>query len=127
MSNIDYRLFVGSENKEPLTPIFKGKKKVLIYPGDLNDNVKSCINKARNNTKGQKSGLRRYIFRYNKGTFEYLATRMGQRNGGYNSTPNQTLIQFSVNSSYSGVLTLSAYPLTEVFRYNGIANLDGVS
>jgi len=126
MSNIDYRLFVGSENKEPLTPIFKGKKKVLIYPGDLNDNVKSCINKARNNTKGQKSGLRRYIFRYNKGTFEYLATRMGQRNGGYNSTTNQTLIQFSVNSSYSGVLTLSAYPLTEVFRYNGIANLDGV-
>lgn len=125
MSNIDYRLFVGSENKEPLTPIFKGKKHVLIYPGDLNDSVKGKLNKKRNNTKGQKSGLRRYIFRYNKGTFEYLATRMGQRNGGFNSTPNQTLLEFTVQSNFPSVLTLSAYPLTEVFRYNGIANLDG--
>lgn len=125
MSNIDYRLFVGSENKEPLHPIFKGKKNVLIFPGDLNDGIKAKTNKDRTNPKGQKSGLRRYILRYNKGTFEYLATRMGQRNGGYNSTPNQTLLQFTVQSSYAGVLTLSAYPLTEDFRYNGVVNLDG--
>ena len=124
MSNIDYRLFVGSENKEPLPPIFKGKKHVLIYPGDLNDNVKAKLNKNRTNGRGQKSGLRRYIFRYNKGTFEYLATRFGQRNGGFNSTPNQTLIQFTVDSSFSNIPTLSAFPTTEQFRYNGVISFD---
>jgi len=125
MNNTDYRLFVGSENKEPLPPIFKGKKHVLIYPGDLNDNIKSKLNKSRDNSKGQKSGLRRYVFRHNKGTFEYLATRFGQRNGGNNSTPNQTRLLFKIESSYPTVATLSAYPVAFELVYNGVANLDG--
>ena len=126
MNNTDYRLFVGSENKEPLPPIFKGKKKVLIYPGDLNDNIKARLNKYRSNGRGQKSGLRRYIFKYNKGTFEYIATRFGQRNGGFNSTPKQTQLLFKIESSYPAVATLSAYPISFPLVYNGVANLDGV-
>ena len=116
MSNTDYRLFIGRENNEPLPPIFKGKKNVLIYPGDLNDNIKAKLNKYRSNGKGQKSGLRRYIFKYVKGTFEYQATRFGQRNGGFNSTLNQTLIQFKVDSSFPDVPTLSAFPVAEQFK-----------
>ncbi|NBO98938.1 MAG: hypothetical protein EBU90_02250 [Proteobacteria bacterium] len=124
MSNIDYRLFIGRENNEPLPPIFKGKKNVLIYPGDLNDNIKAKLNKYRSNGRGQKSGLRRYIFKYVKGTFEYQATRFGQRNGGFNSTLNQTLIQFKVDSSFPDVPTLSAFPVAEQFKYGGVISFD---
>jgi len=123
MNNIDYRLFVGSENKEPLPPIFKGKKQVLIYPGDLNDQIHGKLSSRRKAGKSTKSGLRRYIFRYNKGTFEYLATRMGQRNGGNNSTPNQTFLKIIVPNSFN-VPTLSAYPVQLDFKSKGKVNLD---
>lgn len=132
MNNIDYRLFVGSENQEPLTPVFKGNK-VLIYPGDLNDQIRGKLNLRRRvqdrfgSTKTPtKTGLRRYVFRYNKGTFEYIATRMGQRNGGYNSTPNQTFLRFDVTNGFS-VPTLSAYPISIDLRYKGKVNLDSTS
>jgi hypothetical protein len=99
MSNIDNRLFVGGEDQSPLLPIFKGGRK-LIYPGQLVGG-KGSSNGGKYTYKREralKSGLRRYVFRYENGTFVYLATRKGQRNGGRNIKDSQTSGYFCITS-----------------------------
>jgi len=97
MSYTDNRKFVGAEDLPPLLPIYKGRRK-KIYPGQLalNKNHYKSSGISRN-TNNLNSGLRRYVFRYENGTFVYLATRKGQRNGGFNSKESQTSINFTIN------------------------------
>jgi hypothetical protein len=92
MSNIDNRKFVGGEQQSPLLPIFKGPRAVF-YPGQLACNRGSGSNSSRDRRGSNSqpySALRRYVFRYENGTFVYLATRKGQRNGGRNIKDTQT-------------------------------------
>jgi hypothetical protein len=87
------RKFVGHEEGDALPPIYKGNK-VKIYPGILGKNVKT----GKNVRSRKRYGLRRYVFRYEGDQFVYLATRMGQRNGGNTASPLQTLIAFKINA-----------------------------
>jgi len=91
MENKDNRLFVDGQDQSPLLPIFKGKR-IKIFPGQLiaGSGNASSLNINGRRRGGLKSALRRYVFRYENGTFVYLATRKGQRNGGFNSKPSQT-------------------------------------
>jgi hypothetical protein len=92
--------FVDSDVMEPLPPIFKGKR-IKIYPGNL---AKRTGNVRRSENGGgirgsRRFGLRRYVFRYEGNKFVYLATRKGQRNGGYNSTPQQAPTLFALTAT----------------------------
>lgn len=104
--NLDNRLFVDGEANDPLPPIYKGKKK-RFFPGQMTKNS-ATAGKARKSMKAGKSGLRRYVFRYENGKFVYLATRKGQRNGGYDSKPTQTNLVYDYSGSgISGSATFS--------------------
>jgi len=100
MEKKDYRLFVDSDTMDPLPPIYKGKK-ITIYPGQLvkeanfRDGRTGSAGQFPRSNKSRLSGLRRYIFRYEGDKFVYLATRKGQRNGGFNSKPSQTRISIN--------------------------------
>jgi hypothetical protein len=91
--NFDNRIFVDSGVEEPLPPLFKGGKQ-KFFPGQM---VRHSSKGIRDGSTGQdkfrREGLRRYVFRYENGKFIYLATRKGQRNGGFNSKPTQTNVQ----------------------------------
>jgi len=105
----DNNTFVDSGVMEPLSPIFKGKR-IKIYPGNLakrTGNVRQSDGTIKNR---RRFGLRRYVFRYEGDKFIYLATRKGQRNGGYNSTPQQapTLFRLRVSGGIdTGILSFS--------------------
>jgi hypothetical protein len=97
--NLDNRLFVDSETKEPLPPLFKGKIG-KYYPGQMvrRSSRGMRLNSTFNcNKRSKQSGLRRYVFRYENGKFVYLATRKGQRNGGFDSKPTQTTVKLLLN------------------------------
>lgn len=118
---VDGRLFVGNESSgEPLPPIFKGKK-IKFYPGQMIRNTPRGKARAEKGApfiytaSSKKSGLRRYIFRYENGGFVYLATRKGQRNGGFNSKPSQTTFTFE----YSGPNNLGG---TQTFSLSAVGN-----
>lgn len=108
--NDENRKFVGNEEGKPLPPIYKGKK-VKIYP--------SIIAKNTLTGKGRKSkkryGLRRYVFRFEGNQFVYLATRKGQRNGGFTATPEETSVQFNISA------TVGATAVSEqlIFKFSG--------
>jgi hypothetical protein len=98
----DPRLFTDSELSQPLPPIYKGRD-VLIYPGQLAQYPANGITGSSAKTKigkPKRSGLRRYVFRYEGGKFVYLATRKGQRNGGFTSKNAGT--QLKVNMGTEG-------------------------
>jgi hypothetical protein len=139
MNNQDYRLFTDSDVIDPLPPLYKGRT-ILIYPGQLTKatNAKSGrigYGGNPNIVKSRMLGLRRYIFRYEGNKFVYLATRKGQRNGGLNSKPSQTKInfqlsgpQFSVNRDFAftninddneEIWTESNF---SIIKYNNLAN-----
>jgi hypothetical protein len=66
-----HQQFVDSVVDLDIVPLYKGTS-TTFYPTTITEN------KLRRN-------LRRYIFKYNSnGTFEYIAARQGQRNGGNN-------------------------------------------
>lgn len=115
--NSDPRLFVDSENQEPLPPLFKGRIR-KFYPGQM---VRNTNNGRRYGVYTEerpfkKTGLRRYVFRYENsptgGTFVYLATRKGQRNGGFNSRPNQTTV--GITWIGSGINVASTFSLSAI-------------
>jgi hypothetical protein len=123
--NFDTRLFVDSGVEKPLPPIYKGKLK-KFYPGQMMKNTRKdrIWEISSSNTAGdqKRTGLRRYVFRYENGKFIYLATRKGQRNGGFNSRPSQTslLFQYSgpqINSS--ATFALSATPTEDIYVESG--------
>lgn len=98
MNYKDNRKFVGGEDLDPLLPVFKGNR-AKIYPGQL------AANKGGLNGSGLirrcptlNSCLRRYIFRYENNTFVYLATRKGQRNGGFNIKNTQQYGVFNISA-----------------------------
>ena len=68
MNNIDNTQFVDSDYVY-LPPLWKGSE-ITYYPGW---------------SYSIQTGLRRYVFRHEKDTFKYVATRKGQRNGGKDS------------------------------------------
>jgi hypothetical protein len=122
--NFDNRLFVDSGVSEPLPPLYKGAK-VKFWPGQM----------VRHSSKGQstsyrrlkKTGLRRYVFRYENGKFVYLATRKGQRNGGFNSKPSQTTIRFELTTSTTNYINyfalLSGSNLTSFYKGSENSNI----
>lgn len=96
MNNKDNRKFVGGEDLDPLLPVFKGNR-AKIYPGQL------AVNKGGLGGSGYgrrcptlNSCLRRYVFKYEKDKFVYLATRKGQRNGGFNIKNSQQYGNFNI-------------------------------
>jgi hypothetical protein len=95
------KLFTDSEISEPLPPIYKGRD-VLIYPGQLLQYPAHGNNGLNYLSLGKprRSGLRRYVFRYEGDKFVYLATRKGQRNGGFTSKNAGT--QLKVNMGTEG-------------------------
>jgi len=111
MSDIDNRKFVGGENQSPLLPIFKGPR-AIFYPGQLACNKGNGSNTGpnrRGSNKRPSSALRRYVFRYENGTFVYLATRKGQRNGGRNIKNSQTAGVFTLNAPGAAPDPFSTY------------------
>jgi hypothetical protein len=139
MSKQDYRLFADSDVIEPLPPLYKGNT-IVIYPGQLTKANNAKIGRLGNgeNARAAKSnmlGLRRYIFRYEGDKFVYLATRKGQRNGGFNSKPTQTKITFNIvgpgfnvnrNFSFTEVNDDNEEIWTDsnfsIIKYNNLAN-----
>jgi len=116
MSNIDNRKFVGGEDQSPLLPIFKGNRTVY-YPGQLACNRSSASNTGVSRKRARlSSALRRYVFRYENGTFVYLATRKGQRNGGRNVKDSQTAGSFQLVAN--GALP-APYGISFGFSYSG--------
>jgi hypothetical protein len=121
MSKKDYRLFVDSDIIEPLPPIYKGAL-ITFYPGQLNKAQNPRRGDEGNDkppisTKSKMTGLRRYVFRYEGDKFVYLATRKGQRNGGFNSKPTQRKI--SIGFAIPGISTIIA-PLIRNFSFTEI-------
>lgn len=135
MNKKDYRLFTDSDVIDPLPPIYKGKI-ITMYPGQLNQsrNFTPGAAYAVQNLSSRVSGLRRYIFSYEGEKFRYLATRKGQRNGGFNSKLSQTKItltfvfltttinrQFSfteINNDNEEVWSESSF---SIIKYNSLA------
>lgn len=105
----DPRLFTDSELKEPLPPLYKGRD-VTIWPGQLDQypTQGKTGQDSLNQGKPRRSGLRRYVFRYEGGKFVYLATRKGQRNGGFTSKGAGTTLRIEFiqsGSSNQGIYT----------------------
>lgn len=100
----DTRLFTDSELNEPLPPIYKGKD-ITIWPGQLAQ-YPAHGQTARGAHQGRprRSGLRRYVFKYEGDKFVYLATRKGQRNGGFTSKGAGTNLKIQFSSSLGGLL-----------------------
>lgn len=102
-----YKQFVDSVVDLELCPIYKGNL-VTFYPTTIsigNSNVGS--NKI--------SSLRRYIFRYNSnGSYEFLATRHGQRNGGNNVTLADSQINVTITDPANGFAVLKNQNFTIV-------------
>jgi hypothetical protein len=124
MSDIDNRKFVGGEDQSPLLPIFKGPR-TLFYPGQLACNTGST--KGSGLTRGGSSlssALRRYVFRYENGTFVYLATRKGQRNGGRNVKDSQTAGVFSLVADSALPSSVNTGPLYFSFSGKNASNED---
>lgn len=117
MTSKDTHKFVDSGVDEPLLPIFKGKR-IKIYPGNLAKRTRFRGDRGR-----RRYGLRRYVFRYEGNTFVYLATRMGQRNGGFNKPLQQSSVNFTLKvpaiSESSG-----AFNVNGIFTFAG-NNEDG--
>lgn len=84
MNFFNNKQFVGSNVDTYLPPLFKG----------------DTFQYTPHWSTSKFSGLRRYVFRYEKDTFVYLATRMGQRSGGPSSTTSTFNIQFLVPSFF---------------------------
>ncbi len=139
MSKQDYRLFADSDVIEPLPPLYKGNT-IKIYPGQLTKAQNPKLGRmglaeTAQAARSKMSGLRRYIFRYEGDKFVYLATRKGQRNGGFNSKPTQTKINvnligpgFNINRNFSftevnddneEIWTESNF---SIIKYNNLAN-----
>jgi hypothetical protein len=143
MNKKDYRLFTDSDIMDPLPPIYKGPY-ILFYPGQLSQSLNAKSGKFRSTENGSNPnrtimsrllGLRRYVFRYEGDNFVYLATRKGQRNGGFNSKPTQTRIQLQlagpgfnvgrdfsfteINDDNEEVWTESNF---SIIKYNNLAN-----
>jgi hypothetical protein len=142
MNKKDYRLFTDSDILDPLPPVYKGPY-ITFYPGQLslsmnarNGRIKTTPGNTSNRTViSRMSGLRRYVFRYEGNSFVYLATRKGQRNGGFNSKPTQTKIQLQlagpgfnvgrdfsfteINDDNEEVWTESNF---SIIKYNNFAN-----
>lgn len=111
--NKENRLFVDSEVMEPLPPIFKGKR-IKIYPGMLAKRTRNMTSDG--STAGKRRyGLRRYVFRYEGDKFVYLATRKGQRNGGFTSTPQQSIVELNLRYNNTGGSTA----INDTFSYSG--------
>lgn len=78
----NYQQFVDNVTDVKLPPLYRGAYKTF-YPALIQE-------------KKGSSKLRRYIFKYNaSGTFDFIAVRKGQRNGGNNVKPED--IQYNVN------------------------------
>lgn len=123
MSDIDNRQFVGGEQQSPLLPIFKGSR-TRYYPGQLACNKGSGTNSGEGRSSNRlSSALRRYVFRYENGTFVYLATRKGQRNGGRNVKDTQTAGNFYILAD-SALPTPAGYSLPFSFAGRNASNED---
>lgn len=85
MNNIDNIQFVDFDGVY-LPPLWKGPT-IVFYPGW---------------SKSKHSGLRRYVFRHEKNTFVYLATRKGQRNGGIDSDTPALTIAWTIPGTAEG-------------------------
>jgi hypothetical protein len=102
----DSRLFTDSELSQPLPPIYKGKD-ITIWPGQLAQ-YPAQGNRGINGSymlkqgRPRRSALRRYVFRYEGGKFVYLATRKGQRNGGFTSKGAGTNLNIIFNHNQGG-------------------------
>lgn len=71
-----YKQFVDNVSDIPLPPLYRGAL-ATFYPTTIKE-------------QNGKTKLRRYIFKYNaNGTFEFITTRYGQRNGGNNVRPEE--------------------------------------
>jgi len=99
--NNNNRKFIGNEDKPALLPVYKGARRTY-YPGQLalgKSASRSGIqgNSTKKARRAKNTALRRYVFKYENNTFVYLATRKGQRNGGFDSTPSKTAINVDIN------------------------------
>ena len=124
MSNIDNRQFVGGEHQSPLLPIFKGRR-ATYYPGQLACNKGNGNNTAEGRRSNRlSSALRRYVFRYENGTFVYVATRKGQRNGGRNVKDSQTAGVFTLVADSALPSSVNTGPLYFSFSGKNASNED---
>lgn len=102
-----YKQFVDSVVDLELCPIYKGNL-VTFYP--------TTISIGNSNVGSTKiSNLRRYIFRYNSnGSYEFLATRHGQRNGGNNVTLADSQINVTITDPANAFAVLKNQNFTIV-------------
>ena len=77
----------------------------------------------------QNTGLRRYIFRYENNQFTYLATQLGQRNGGNDATNPGVNFEISVPGYVApGGINYDIPPSTYFFAYSSpTLYVDGVN
>lgn len=124
----DNKKFIGAEDRPALLPVYKGSRR-MYWPGQLAIG-KSSKRSGRFTGKHHRyvaanTGLRRYVFRYENGTFVYLATRKGQRNGGFDVPASKRSIVFNLYTPSTGttrindvVFTFSIKTAGEEFWYH---------
>lgn len=97
-----HKQFVDSVMDIDLPPLYRGPTKVF-YPNRLSSDV------------FHKNKILRYVFKYNSnGTFDFLAARMGQRNGGNDVKLQDSAINISITDPADNFSVLDAENFTPV-------------
>jgi hypothetical protein len=97
-----YKQFVDSVADLDLCPLYKGNL-VTFYPTTIRNRAVFSTNTFKS------SKLRRYIFKYNSnGSFEFITTRRGQRNGGNNVSVENSQISVIITDPANNFAVLKS-------------------
>jgi hypothetical protein len=98
-----YKQFVDNVSDITLPPLYRGALRTF-YPSTI---------------KRQKSGdkLRRYIFNYNSnGSFDFISTMLGQRNGGNNIRQEEMQINVTITDPENNFAILKSRNFNKIFN-----------
>lgn len=98
-----HKQFVDNVSEISLPPLYRGALRTF-YPSTI---------------KRQKSGdkLRRYIFTYNSnGKFDFIATRLGQRNGGNDIRPEEVQVNVTITDPANNFAVLKSRNFNKIFN-----------
>jgi hypothetical protein len=98
-----HKQFVDNVSDVSLPPLYRGALRTF-YPSTI---------------KRQKSGdkLRRYIFNYNSnGSFDFITTRLGQRNGGNDIRPEEVQVNVTITDPANNFAVLRSRNFNKIFN-----------
>lgn len=102
-----YKQFVDSVTDLSLCPLYKGNL-ITVYPTTISNCNYTTVS-------GKTNWLRRYIFKYNSnGSFDFITTRKGQRNGGNNVTLANSQISVTITDPANNFAVLKSANFTIV-------------